>query len=113
MRPRARTTDPDTSKIAADMLDEKRTSTIMARIYRSLHSDGPGTFWQLAVRLQLHESQVWKRISDLRSEGLVEDSGHVTTGPLGRPCVIWQIKPAEVPWPDDLEARQRALELEP
>lgn len=67
-----RSTDPATSAEAARTARRSRLSH-RERIYQTLaESRNPLTSWDIALITGLRPDQVWKRVSDLNDDGLVE-----------------------------------------
>ena len=81
--------DPSTSERAAASVQttaSKHRSAILSVLY---HSPEPLAAEPIADVLSLTTLQVMKRISDLRNDGLVEDSGFEHTNRSGRKAVRW------------------------
>ena len=93
VRTHVRTTCPDTSKAAARTA-ARPASKHRQRIVDALErSDGPLTAEQLADRIpELDRHQVMKRISDLKNDGRVVDSGRRLKNASGRPAVAWLLR---------------------
>jgi predicted transcriptional regulator len=69
-------------------------SSIKARIYRYLLADPePRSYEQLSAALGIQESSVWKRLSDLKNDGLIEPSGEVHRNASGSDSIRWQPTP--------------------
>lgn len=87
-RAHARTTDPDTSAAAA--LSVQDSSVILkARIYHVFTQNPEGlTAEEAAEKLGLPYAQVWKRVSDLKNEGRIEDAGKTRPNTSGRQAVV-------------------------
>jgi len=64
--------DPQTSFSAAAKAG-RSSQSIKQRVLTTLRQSGePMTSWDIARCLELRPDQVWKRISDLSSEGFIE-----------------------------------------
>lgn len=90
----ARTDDVDTSHKAA----ERAESTAMqhkARVYAALKL-GAFTSQQIAQITGLEYLQVVRRVSDLRNEGAIVDSGERRPTISGRLAAVWKLKPAQL-----------------
>ncbi len=87
----ARVDDPGTSHTGAQSV-KRRAQYIAARVLRSLKVHGPANFSALADRLHLEPSQVWRRLSDLKNQGLIEPTNETAPGLSGRPQTIWRAK---------------------
>jgi len=88
----ARTTDPDTSSAAARRLSDKRT--MMRRLLRAFEA-GDSTAEEVAARCGYTAADgAWKRVSDLRNAGWVEDTGHRRPGSSGRQQMVLAITDA-------------------
>lgn len=82
----ARHNDRETSKAAARSM-RSTAGGLCARILSCLKTYGPGTFEQVAVRLNLRPDQVWKRLSDLNGR-IVADGTAI--GSSGREITKWR-----------------------
>jgi predicted ArsR family transcriptional regulator len=90
-RTHAHRDDPDTSHIAAERavpLAERHRQMVLD----CLEDQGQLSSEQIASLLGLSSLQVMKRISDLRNEGVVIDSGERKPTMSGRPAAIWKLK---------------------
>ena len=85
----ARREDKPTSRAAAESVRQS-AQPIMDEIHRDLRQRGPGTFSDLAARLNRPDGQVWKRLSDLERAGRVTASGQTRKGPSGRQQTVWE-----------------------
>lgn len=85
----ARGSDPSTSHAAAAQLTSAHAHRI--RILETLEQIGTGTFEQIAEAAHLRDSQVWRRLSDLHSAGLVTPTGDERIGRSGRNQRIWRL----------------------
>jgi len=85
----ARREDKATSHAAAESVKASAKS-IMDEIHRDLRQRGPGTFSELATRINRPDGQVWKRLSDLERAGRVTASGQTRKGPSGRQQTVWE-----------------------
>lgn len=84
----SRTDDLSTSKAAAHSV--VNASAIMGIILNALKVHGPRTQSELAQLLDLHDSQVWKRLSDLKNKQRIEPTGVTRLGPSGRAQTVWR-----------------------
>lgn len=50
-----------------------------------------GSFREIADAANLRESQVWKRLSELRDRGIAKESGTKVCKVSGRSVTIWEI----------------------
>jgi predicted ArsR family transcriptional regulator len=94
-REHARTDDMDTSHISAEMAEDM-ASRQKKMIYAALVNDGPQTSDEVARNIGLLPHQVIKRMSDLRNEGAVIDSGDRRRTRTGRPAAVWKLKPKQI-----------------
>ena len=94
-REHARTDDLDTSHTAAERAESMASAHKMA-IYAALVTDGPQTSDEIARKVGLLPHQVIKRVSDLRNEGAVVDSGERRATRAGRPAAVWKLKPVQL-----------------
>lgn len=67
------------------------------KIYQALKKCKSGTFERIAYFASLTESQVWKRMSELESEGKVKKTGTFALLSSGSKGEVWQI--VETPQP--------------
>lgn len=94
-REHARTDDIDTSHISAERA-ESMALRHKALIYAALKTGGPQTSDELARQVGLLPHQVIKRVSDLRNDGVVMDSGDRRPTRTGRPAAVWALRPKEI-----------------
>ena len=94
-REHARSRDPETSKDAAESMIETAPG-LCGCILRSMKERGPGTFTTIASRMGLPPAQVWKRLSDLKRAGLIENTGKTLIGPSWRRQTVWVVSPPTV-----------------
>lgn len=85
--PAARTTDPETSHLAARQNAPRRTSQAV-RILRA-YLEGPQTDEQAATRAQVPGG--WKRCSDLRRLGYIEPTGETAFTSYGAAANVCRI----------------------
>lgn len=102
-RKHARATDIDTSHASAEQAESMATRH-KAMVYAALHRHGPLASEQIATMTDLDALQVMKRVSDLRNEGAVIDSGERRATRTGRMAAVWKIKPAQLDLVDLLDA---------
>ena len=93
-REHAHTDDIDTSHIAASRA-ESMAERHREMVLDCLEDHGPLASEEIAVRIGLSSLQVMKRISDLRNDGVVIDSGERKPTRAGRPAAVWKIKPRQ------------------
>jgi len=91
-RTHARSDDPDTSKAAAARA-AMRAGSIKAKIFDCLKENDPTplSFEQIAKITGLREGQVWKRLSDLKNEGLIQPSGQTHKNESGADSIRWTL----------------------
>jgi len=91
----ARSDNIDTSHIAAEraetMADRQRI-----KIFQALAACGPQTSDEIAIRVGLLTHQVIKRVSDLRNDGVIIDTGERKRTRTGRPAAVWKLKPEQL-----------------
>lgn len=87
--------DIDTSHIAAERA-EGLAAKHKALVYAVLHQNGPLASEQIAAKTGLDPLQVMKRISDLRNENAVVDSGERRQTRTGRPAAVWKLAPVQL-----------------
>jgi len=87
----ARADDIDTSKESS-----ARAKTIAEhhrmKIFQALAEGGPQTSDEIASQVGLLTHQVIKRVSDLRNDGVVVDTGERKPTRTGRPAAVWKLK---------------------
>ncbi len=83
----------ETSRAAA-ALASIDTESIKGKILACLrlHAPKPLGFEEIARRTGLKEGQVWKRISDLKNDKLIEPSGLVARNTSGAKATLWKIR---------------------
>jgi len=87
--PRARATDPETSREAGERAEEFLAEH-HARILGSLMVDGPATIYEIGWRTGLGHVAVARRMSELQRKGVVETTGDTRRGPSGRSARVWR-----------------------
>lgn len=88
-RPRARRTDPDTSKQAAE-----RVSNFAAGHYAGIRCAlviGPATIYEIAARTGLDHVAVARRLSEMQRAGIAAPTSETRPGPTGRQCRVWTV----------------------
>lgn len=92
----SRPTDPQTSKDAAvSMLPAaKRECALVLETVRA--RNGQATAWEVRCDLatrgyERDQNCIARRLTDLRDEGLIEDSGQRRTGRSNRLQIVWRI----------------------
>ena len=78
---RARATDPDTSRAAAESLD---TGTILAQLVWTYREAGASGLTDEEAGDRVGKSGAWKRCADLRRLGMIAPDGRTRTGTSGR-----------------------------
>jgi predicted ArsR family transcriptional regulator len=86
----ARRTDPATSKVAAESVQDM-TADIRLRILRTMSRIGEAHRDRIAAEAGLTEAQTWRRLSELHREGLVEDTGRVLPGRSNRNQTVYRL----------------------
>lgn len=94
-RTHARTADIDTSHDAAESAESTATRH-KAMVYAALKMHGPQTSEQIADRTGLQHAQAWRRVSDLRNDGEVIDSGERRPNKSGRQAAVWRLAPVQL-----------------
>jgi hypothetical protein len=91
--PLFRATDPDTSKQTQKVTIASQRATLLAFYYQSLTGLTDEEVAEIAEQSGFAIRGYWKRCSDLRRLGLVQDTGQrrtLSSGRLGMVCVITQ-----------------------
>ena len=84
-----------TSIAAAASVTEK-ASSIRSRIYALLLDGHQMTSEEAAIRLNVKHDNCWKRISELRADGLAEDSGITRINKVsGEQAIVWKLREGE------------------
>jgi predicted ArsR family transcriptional regulator len=91
-REHARNDNIDTSHVSAERA-ESMAERHKGAIYAVLKADGPQTSDEIARKVGLLPHQVIKRVSDLRNENAVVDSGERRQTRTGRPAAVWKVAP--------------------
>lgn len=89
-----RTTDPDTSRIAARTAN-RTAHTLRRQVHDALVAAGPDglTDFELAVRIGSIQTSAGKRRGELVAAGLVEWAGTTRPSPHGSPARVWRTTP--------------------
>lgn len=103
----------DTSIEAAESM-EKSSATLRTRVLNILGGADfpfvyPMTSEQISDISGISHDNVWKRISELRGMGKVEDSGKRRRNRSGRKAIAWQIRTEEGPDPACRKESKKAL----
>ena len=103
----------DTSIEAAESM-EKSSATLRTRVLNILGGADfpfvyPMTSEQISDISRISHDNVWKRISELRAMGKVEDSGKRRRNRSGRKAIAWQIRTEEGPDPACGKESKKAL----
>lgn len=61
------------------------------KIVTALKSIKKGTFRQIAKQAGLQDMQVWKRLSELRNDNKVRESGTTRCPVSGRNVTVWEV----------------------
>jgi predicted ArsR family transcriptional regulator len=91
----ARGDDIDTSHDAAESAESLSTRH-KAIVYASLKTHGPQTSQEIADRTGLEHAQAWRRVSDLRNDGTICDSGERRPNKSGRQAAVWKLVPVQL-----------------
>lgn len=83
--------DDDTTKLAADYMRGK--SITLCRLVKSLLDKESLTADECAARLSQPVLTIRPRLSELRKQGTIEDSGHRRKNASGVSAIVWRIKP--------------------
>jgi predicted HTH transcriptional regulator len=86
-----RRNDMNTSWLAAASI-ESLAQQHKAIVYRAIKRNGPMTSEEVADCCDLTFSQVWRRVSDLKRDGLIEDSGERRLNSSGRKAAGWHCR---------------------
>lgn len=82
--------NPITSLIAhADFEDSGQKMSIQDKIYKSMLINGSGNYEKIAADAGLKEAQVWKRLSELRDQGKIMDTGTTSALSSGKQGIVW------------------------
>ena len=103
----------DISIEAAESM-EKSSATLRTRVLNILRGADfpfvyPMTSEQISDISGISHDNVWKRISELRAMGKVEDSGERRRNRSGRKAIAWQIRTEEGPDPACRKESKKAL----
>jgi len=90
-RTHAHTDDIETSHISAHRA-RNTAERHRQMVFDCLEERGPLSSEEIADFVCLSTLQVMKRISDLRNDGIVIDSGERKRTQAGRPAAVWKIK---------------------
>jgi len=89
--PNVRTTDPDTSRAAAEMTPGLRVSDRWrALAVHRAHPDGLTDF-ELAELMGRQQTSAGKRRGELVALGYIADSGRRRPAPSGARAIVWQL----------------------
>lgn len=80
-----------TSIAAATSVVEK-ADAIRTRLYKLLINGREITSEEAAEELGLKHDNCWKRFSELRAQGLAEDSGIERINKSGRAAIVWKLR---------------------
>lgn len=91
-RTHARRTDPATSHAAAESVVDITQSIQWQVMGVLIDADKPLAVEQIVDRMpHLEKDQVWRRVSDLKNKGWVEDSGELHGNRNGRSATRWRV----------------------
>ena len=85
-----RLTDPSTSADAAYSV-ARATVNHRVQVLKALKRFGPGTQEDMAYFTNLRVDQAWRRLSELKNQGFIRDSGKRRVGRSGRKQIIWEV----------------------
>ena len=91
----AHTDDIQTSFDAAASV-ESTAKQHKAIVYAALVRIGPLSSEQIAKVTGLEHAQAWRRVSDLKNDGVIIDSGERRTNKSGRLAAVWRVAPAQL-----------------
>lgn len=95
----SRSTDPETSREAAYVVNVNKTESL---VLRALYDKGSRTWDEVTEITGLRSSSVSPRFKPLRRKGLIVESGDTRKGESGRMQTVWKIT-------EDGEAHVRSL----
>ena len=82
---------PETSKEAYQSLDPARLNDTYKSIILALSELGSGTFEDIAKKMKVDKSVVWKRLSELERASILYRPGTKKTLKSGRSGFVWMI----------------------
>jgi predicted transcriptional regulator len=82
---------PETSKDAYKSLDPARLNDSYKKILLALSEIGSGTFEDIAKKMKVDKSVVWKRLSELERANVIYRPGTKKTLKSGRLGFVWMI----------------------
>lgn len=91
----ARSSDPETSKAAAESVDPEGQQ---GQLMRALIRLGTGTCYELAREAGLNEHQAGRRLSELNRSGLIFWNGETRPGETGRQQSVYEPTDAGERW---------------
>lgn len=83
---------PETSLEAYKSLDPARLTDTYKKILLGLFELGSGTFEDIAKKMKVDKSVVWKRLSELERSNIIYRPGTKKTLKSGRVGFVWMIK---------------------
>lgn len=86
----ARSTDPDTSHVAAQAA-RRFANTHAGVILACLHRIGDGTQTDIALHTSLTNVQVNRRLHELKKADQIVETGETRLGHAGRPERVWTV----------------------
>jgi hypothetical protein len=93
LRPKARTSDPATSHVAADSMRDIAL-THAEKIHASLTVSGDQTIYELEKSTGIEHVAIARRMKDLERAKTVERVPDIARlSPTGRPCTVWRAMP--------------------
>jgi hypothetical protein len=85
-----RATDPLTSQAAAASMRGRPLSKQRAQVLSFIRASNTGaTAFEISVVLEMQQSVVARRCTDLHELGLIVDSGRTRPGSTGRQLTVW------------------------
>ena len=88
----ARTTDPDTSHLAAKSASVRGPNQRL-KVWEAIKHLGEATDYEISAYLQILRSSAGKRRQELTEVGLVEDSGKRRLTDTGSSAIVWRPSP--------------------
>ena len=86
--PRARRSDPETSRIAAERANEFAAAHYQ-KILTALSEIGKGSIYDVADRAGMSHVQVARRTAEMDGKRIRTIPGEKRRSPSGRPCRVW------------------------
>lgn len=80
----------ETSRIAHEMIKPEKPG-LKQKILKGLKLINKGSFRDIADAAGLRESQVWKRLSELKAEGYITEKSIKKCPISGKPVTVWTL----------------------